>query len=150
MRGLTCLICVLGFFGLSNLHTCACFHGTQSCDFHQQCQLWHFGHLLNNSRPNSRWILGRHEKDGAVCKWDFNLQLYSSRYALLIEAHFLIHVVRVSGTPECFLAGLSDVGAGNPIGHCLSHGCQGVSYHPMVRQRRRAPQPSRLCYRTRS
>jgi hypothetical protein len=28
--GLTCLICVLGFFGLSNVHTCACF---QSCDF---------------------------------------------------------------------------------------------------------------------
>jgi hypothetical protein len=32
--GLTCLICVLGFFGLSNLHTtCACFYGTQICYF---------------------------------------------------------------------------------------------------------------------
>jgi hypothetical protein len=31
--GLTCLICVLGFFGLSNLHTRACFYGTQRCNF---------------------------------------------------------------------------------------------------------------------
>ena len=33
VEGLTCLICVLGLFGLSNLHTRACFYGTQSCDF---------------------------------------------------------------------------------------------------------------------
>jgi len=31
--GLTCFICVLGFFGVSNLHTRACFYGTQICDF---------------------------------------------------------------------------------------------------------------------
>jgi len=29
--GLTCLISVLGFFGLPNLHTRACFYGIRSC-----------------------------------------------------------------------------------------------------------------------
>jgi len=81
---LTCLICVLGFFGLSrsNWHTGACLYGTQSCDLlignkgDSRCQI---GTLVTFERQSTDFTLTLEvHSERCLLYVNVDYQLYSS------------------------------------------------------------------------